>query len=66
MLSVLTVGYDIPAKFQITGLSESENDKLAIISERTTSVDQILRTREQVGLAGVHLLISNCENVKPL
>lgn len=36
-LSTLTLGYDTPEKFQMTGLSEGANVKLAIISERTTS-----------------------------
>lgn len=37
VLSVLTVGYDIPERFQTTGFSEGANVKLAIISDRTTS-----------------------------
>lgn len=67
VLSMPTVGYDIPARFQTTGLSESSNVKLASISERTTSVHRfILRMDGCTWFTGADLLISSCENVKPL
>ena len=69
LLSLLSAGYAIPAKFQKIGFSaESSNLKDEIRTERTTSDDVGLRCQQSLAWNGDHdhSLISSCENLKPL